>query len=69
MQSCVCMTGMGNSGKGNQKFLVPQWGLGRHRPLEVGKEEGQVWVIDVLVCSIQEIALNPILPRETLKVL
>lgn len=69
MQSCVCVTGMGNSGKGNQKFLVPQWGLSRQGVLEVGKEEGQVWVMDVLVCYIQEIALNLILPGETLKVL
>ena len=69
MQNCVCVTGMGNSGKGNKKFLVPQWGLGRQGALEVGKGEGPVWVTDVLVCCIQEIALNPILPGETLKVL
>ena len=68
MQSWVCVTGMGNSGKGNQKFLVPQWGLSRQGALEVGKE-GQVWVMDVLICYIQEIALNLILPGETLNVL
>ena len=33
MQNCVCVTGMGNSGKGNKKFLVPQWGLGRQLDL------------------------------------
>lgn len=69
MQSSGCMAGMGNSGKGNPKRPVPQWGLGRQGPQEVGKEESYVWIMGVLVSYIREIALNPIHPGETLKVL
>ena len=63
------MTGLGKSGKGNPQRLVPQWGLGRQGPQEVGKDESYMWIMDVLVSYIWEIALNPIHPGETSKVL